>query len=197
MNLIPNPLLALLTTKNQGITRLIWKPHLFFPIERDNNNGISNDETTLAAKRQRSVSSRSFVRHRSTSPLPHSRDPKGSQENIDPDEWRDDDSKRQRLFSHLSGKTASNRYKNRSQHSPSPTSEEEKENGTLSASVNSEPASTTAISSAASEPALPTELQQATQWLDASQDWEVRKIIGKEDINGVQHYLVVFGVDKF
>jgi hypothetical protein len=157
--------------------------------ERDNDHSISNDETTLIAKRQMSVSPLSTVRHASMSPLLHNKDAKRSRENIDysdPDELGDDDvwSKRQRL-SPLSGRTALKRHKNRSQHCPSPTSEEE---GTLSASVDSEPASTPGTPSAAFKPALPTEL--ATQLLDANQDWEVRKIIGKEDINGVPHYLV-------
>ena len=34
------------------------------------------------------------------------------------------------------------------------------------------------------------ELQLAVQATDDNQDWEVRKIIGKEDIDGVLHYLV-------
>jgi len=38
--------------------------------------------------------------------------------------------------------------------------------------------------------APPTELQLAVQAIDDNQDWEVRKIIGKEDVDGVRHYLV-------
>jgi len=162
--------------------------------ERDNDHGISNDETTLTAKRQRSVSPDSVVRRASVSPLPHSKDAKRSRDNIDysdPDEWADDDvqSKRQRL-STLSSKTALERYKNRSQHSSSPTSEEG--DGTLSASVDSKPTSTVGTTPAAVEPALPTEPRLVTQLLDANQIWEVRKIIGKEDVDGVLHYRVVW-----
>ena len=140
--------------------------------ERDNNYGINSDETTLTAKQQRSVSPLFTVYYTSTSPLLHSKDAKSSGGNInyrDPDESGDNDirSKRQRLSAPLGSRTALNRYKIRSQHSFSLTLEEDR---TLSASIDSEPASTAGTTPAAFEPALPTEPQLATQLLDANQD---------------------------
>lgn len=48
--------------------------------------------------------------------------------------------------------------------------------------------------STSKEPAVhsPTEPQTTAQVIDANQDWEIRKIIDKEDVDGVPHYLVVW-----
>jgi hypothetical protein len=76
---------------------------------------------------------------------------------------------------------------NRSQRSPSLVSEED--DGTLSSSASSKLAST-ARTSPASKTAPLTEPQLFPQAIDADQDWEVRQIIGKEDVDGVLHYMV-------
>jgi hypothetical protein len=57
----------------------------------------------------------------------------------------------------------------------------------LSTFIESTSASTTP---AAFESAPPPEPQLAAQVINANQDWEVRKIIGKEDVDGVLYYLV-------
>jgi len=59
---------------------------------------------------------------------------------------------------------------------------------TLSSSANSDLAST-ARTSPISESAA-TESQPCPQVIDADQDWEARQVIGKENVDGVLHYLV-------
>ena len=168
------------------------------PNERNNDNGLGNNASTPTAKRQRSPSPRSPLHHARTSPLPQSNDAKSSRENInhaDLDKSADDDvlSKRHRPSAPLSGKTTLTRHKNQSRRSPPILVEEEEEeeaeeDGTLNISVDS--ASTARTTPAAIESARPAEPQPAVQVNDANQEWEVREIIGKEDIGGVPHYLV-------
>jgi hypothetical protein len=64
------------------------------------------------------------------------------------------------------------------------------EGRTLSTFVESTFASTASTTPGTFEPAPPPEPQLAAQGIDADEDWEVRRIIGKEDIDGVLHYLV-------
>jgi len=80
-------------------------------------------------------------------------------------------------------------------HLATPVSDEQRdtsrdEGRTLSTFVESIFASTASTTPGAFEPAPPPEPQLAAQVIDANQDWEVRRIIGKEDIDGVLHYLV-------
>jgi hypothetical protein len=167
--------------------------------EHDNGaNGIGN-KSPRTAKRQRSASPpcNSILRRASTPPLPHNEDGKGSRENIDhsdPGESGDDDvwSTRREVSAPPGGRIAPNSRYKRSRRSPSPTSEEDAEeddNGTLSSSTDGKLAST-ARTTPASESAPPTEPQLCPQVIDADRDWEVRQIIGKEDVDGVLHYLV-------
>lgn len=127
-----------------------------------------------------------------------------SQENIDCsdlDEMGDDDvrSKRQRLSAPLSSRTVLNPYQKRSRRSlpilegddeGEDEDEDEDEVGPLSVSVDSKPASNARTAPAAFESPPPTEPKLAAQVIGANQDWEVRQIIGKEDVDGVLHYLV-------
>jgi hypothetical protein len=161
-------------------------------------NKRDNYESTVTGKQQWSVSPRPAVRDTSKSPFPYSKDPKSSLENIDfsDDESADDDvlSKRRRLSPPLGGSTVLNCYKKQPQRSPSPISEDddkdEEKEGTLSISADCKPVSNASTGPAAFESVSPTEPQLAVQVIDDNQDWEVCKIIGKEDVDGVLHYLV-------
>jgi len=87
-----------------------------------------------------------------------------------------------------------NYHKKRPQCSLSPISEyddgdEEKER-TLSISADSKPVSTASTGPTAFESLSPTEPQLAAQVINNNQDWEVCKIIGKEDVDSVLYYLV-------
>lgn len=151
--------------------------------------GIDNAKSPRTTKRQRPCSS--ILPHTRTPPLSHNEDGKGSREDIDhsdPNESGDGDSwsKRRKFSAPLSGGTALN---SPLQRSPPPISEGDEDDGTLSSSSNSSAAST-ARTNPASESAPPTKPQLCLQLIDANQDWEVRQIIGKEDINGEPHYLV-------
>jgi len=62
--------------------------------------------------------------------------------------------------------------------------------GTPSISANSRVTSTTSNFSSTVNFAPPTGLQPATPAVDASQEWDIREIIGKEYVDGVLHYMV-------
>jgi hypothetical protein len=108
----------------------------------------------------------------------------------DPDELANGDirPKRRRFSAPLCGRTTLDRHKEGSRRSTSLISDEV--DGTLRFSVNSKPAITSRYSSPVSDSALLTEPQLATQVIDDNQQWEVHKIIGGEDVDGVLHYRV-------
>ena len=94
----------------------------------------------------------------------------------------------------LGVKKAQNRRHKRSRYSRSPTSEKDTEeddddNKTFANSTGGEPPST-ARTTPASETAPSIELQLCSQLINADQDWEIRRVIGKENVNGVLYYLV-------
>ncbi|KAH6667669.1 hypothetical protein B0J14DRAFT_169312 [Halenospora varia] len=164
--------------------------------ERDNDHSVSNGEHTVTAKRRRSISPRPTVYHLGTSPLPYSEDAKSHREYIDysdPDDSGDDDvrSKRRRLSAPLGGRATLNQHKKRSPRFPSPTLEDELD-GTRIISADRKTVSTPTTTSAASESAFPIEPQLVAQVIDADQQWDVRRIIGKEDVDGVLHYWVAW-----
>lgn len=166
-------------------------PTLSYRTANERDNGISDDKSNLVGKRRRSVSPNPTLRYTITSPLSYSEDAKSSQGHIDsndPDESEDGDfrSKRQRLSALVDGKTTLDRTKKGSQRSPSSISED----GTLSISVDSKTANTARPASAGFDSPLLTESQLAAQAIDDNQNWEVRKISGKEDVDGVLHYWV-------
>lgn len=163
--------------------------------EHDNDQSIINNEPTVTTKRQRSVSPRSTVCHTSRSPPQYNKGAKSTPETMDSsdlDEPADDDiqSKRRRFSAPLGGRTTLDRHKEGSRRSTSSISDEE--DGTLHISVDSKPVSTARTISPASDSAPLAEPQLAAQVIDDSQDWEVRQIIGKQDVDGVPHYLVVW-----
>jgi hypothetical protein len=161
------------------------------------NNIIDNNTSPHPAKRQRSASPRynSNPLHTSTPPLLYREDGKGSREDIDgsdSNESGDDDisSKRQKLSAPLGGMIALSGHNGRSRHSPSPISEDAKDDESERTSIDGNLASTARTTPVAFESASLTEPQLCPEVIDANQDWEVRKIIGREDVDGVLHYLV-------
>lgn len=166
-------------------------PILSYRTANERDNGISDKKSTLVGKRQRSVSPRPTLHHTITPALLYSEDTESNQGHIDPsdpDEPEDGDfrSKRQRLSALVDGETMLDRTKKGFQRSPSPISED----GTLSISVDSKTANTARPTSAGFDSPPLTESQLAAHVIDDNQNWEVRKISGKEDIDGVLHYWV-------
>lgn len=148
--------------------------------------GIHNTKSPQTAKRLRPWSS--IPPHTRTPPHPHNENV--SRVNIDRsdsdpgdgDSW----SKRRILAAQPDGRTASNSLLQRS---TPPNSEEDEDNGTLGSSPDSSAAST-ARTTPASESAPPAKPQLCLELSDANQDWEVRQIIGREDVDGMLHYMV-------
>ena len=154
------------------------------------DNGIKN-ESQRTTKRQRSASPpcTSILRHTSTSPLLHSKDGQGRREIIDHGaayksggggSW----SKQRKVSIAQVGRIVPNSDRKQSQRCPLPISEEYEHNRTFGSF------SCTTRSTLVSESAPLIEPEVRPQMINADQDWEVRQIIGKEDINGVLHYLV-------
>lgn len=141
--------------------------------EHDNrNDGIDNNKPPHTTKRQRSAPPfcNANLNHASTPPLPHNKDGKDSRENIrysDRNEPGDEDiwSKRRKVSTSLGGSIDS-----------------------ISANGNLD---STARTTPVFESSPPTE-PFSTQVIDNNQTWDVRKIIGKEDVNGELHYWVVW-----
>jgi hypothetical protein len=137
----------------------------------------------------------SILPYTRTSLLSQNEDRKRNRENIDhsdPDESGDGDSllTRWKVSAPLGGKTAPNSRYKRSRRSPLLTSEEgaevKNDDGTDNISMDTDLAST-----ARTTPALESvPLSESQQLIDADSDWEVRQIIGREDVDGVLHYLV-------
>jgi hypothetical protein len=175
-------------------------PHILpnYTVNAQDDHDIDIDNTKLLhpTKRQRSASPlcNSIFRHAGTPPLSYNEDWDGGRKNInnsDRIELEDDDMyfKRQRLSDTPGGRNSLNRRNERLQRCPSPISEEDEDDRTLSSSANGEPAGTTRATPAY-EPTPPTEPQLCLQVIDDDQDWEVRQIIGKEEVDGVLHYMV-------
>ena len=159
--------------------------------EHDSGDDVTSNKSFRAAKRPRSTSPpyNSIRRQISTSPLLHNKDRQGNRENIDHSDLNKSgscgsQSKRRKGSALPVGRTALNSGNKRSQRSPSPVSEEDEDDGTLSSSAS------TTRSTPVSESTPPREQQLCLQAIDSDQDWEVRQIIGKEDIDGVLHYMV-------
>lgn len=159
----------------------------------DGANDIDNNTSPRPAKRQRSASPccEPDLRYTSMLPLSHKGDVEGSKGNADDsDELGDDDilSKRRKLADALAGKIALSSHNGRSRHSPSSTLED---NESGSSAVDSILASTARTTPDVYESVSRTEHQLCPDVIDdANQDWEVRKIIGREHVDGVLHYLV-------
>jgi hypothetical protein len=105
-------------------------------------------------------------------------------------EVADISSKRQKFSASQGGETTMNMYNGQSQHSPLPNSEDEKGDRSESISAEDSLASTARTTPAASDFPPLADLPLSPQMIDANQEWEARKIIGKEDVDGVLHYLV-------
>jgi hypothetical protein len=115
---------------------------------------------------------------------------KGNANDSDSDESGTDDilSKRRILADSLAGKTPLSSHNGRSQHSPSSISED---NESRNSAVDSILASTARTTPDVFESVSLTEPQLCSGVIDdANKDWEVRKIIGREHVDGVLHYLV-------
>jgi hypothetical protein len=163
----------------------------------DGGNDIDNNTSLYPAKRQRSASPRCELNlpHASTPPLPYNEDVEGSTKNADgsdSDESEDDNflSKRQKISDSLGGSTALSSHDGRSQHSRSSISEDAKDDDSESIAVHSNHASTARTTPDAFESAFLAEPQLGSEVIDADQEWEVRKILGREHVGGVLHYLV-------
>jgi hypothetical protein len=69
-------------------------------------------------------------------------------------------------------------------------SEDAKDDESESTAVDGNLANPARTTPDASESASLTELQLCLVVIDTNRDWEVRKIIGREDVDGVPHYMV-------
>ena len=103
-------------------------------------------------------------------------------------------SKRRKLSNTLGGSTtALNNHSGRSQHSRSSIPEELEDDGadgSESISVDDNLASTARTTPDVFESASLTEPQRCLDMTEKSRDWEILKIIGKEYVDGVLHYMV-------
>ena len=165
----------------------------------DNDNdgdgdGIDNNTSPRPTKRRRSASPRwePNLRHTNT-PLPHNEDIESSTENADSShlaESGDDNflSKRPKLSDSLVGSPALNSHS--SQHFPSSIWDDDGADGSESISVDDNFASTARTTPDVLESASLTEPQRCLDMTETSRDWEILKIIGKEYVDGVLHYMV-------
>ncbi|KAH6704183.1 hypothetical protein BKA61DRAFT_183609 [Leptodontidium sp. MPI-SDFR-AT-0119] len=125
--------------------------------------------------------------------LPRNEDEEGSRELVShPGKARADDicSKRRKVSTPQGRWTVSSN--NPSQPSPSVSDGEEdseEDDRTLGTSLDARLTSSTR-STPASEVTSPTELEVCPVLTDVDPDWDVRAIIGKEDLDGVSYYLV-------
>jgi hypothetical protein len=161
----------------------------------DGHNGIDNKSLRIV-KRQRSASppSNSTLRRASTPPLPHNEGGEGSRGNIDhsdPNETGEDDvwSKRRKVSAPLDGSIALHNSDGPSGSAPAPIAGDNGDDGTNDISTDGNLTST-----AQTTPELKdsprTESQLCPQVINADRDWEVRRIVGKEEVDSVLHYLV-------
>jgi hypothetical protein len=163
----------------------------------DGDNDIDNNMSPRPAKRRTSASPRCepHLRHTSRLSLPQNEYEEGSIEHTDSsifEDSKDNDisSKRQKFSDPLNNGTDLGSHNGPSQHSYSSISEEAKDDDSESTTVDSGLASTARTSPDAFESASRTEPKSCLEVINANQDWEVRKIIGREDVDGVLHYLV-------
>jgi hypothetical protein len=163
------------------------------------DNSIDNNTLPHPAKRQRPASPRCEPNlHRiSTPPLPQNGDMESSRkytDSSDSDQSGDEIllSKRRKLSGSLGSSTDLSSYNGRSQKSALSISEDLEANradGSESISVDENVVSTARTTPVVFESASLTKLQSC-QVTDTNRYWEVRKIIGKEYVDGVLHYLV-------
>jgi hypothetical protein len=164
------------------------------------DNGIDNNMFSHPAKRQRFALPRCEpnLHHTSTLPLPHNEDMESSTENADgndSDESGEDKFllKRQKLSDSLDVRTALSSHNRQPQHFPSSISEDPESDGadgSESISVDDNLASTAGTTPDVFESASVAGPQLCPEVTDTRRDWEVRKIIGKEYVDDVLHYLV-------
>jgi hypothetical protein len=174
-------------------SRLSSEPFRDSTNEHDDGYNGTDNKSLRIVKRQRSAPPprNSILRRASTPPLLHNDDGEGSKENIDHSNLNktgDDDvrSKRRKVSAPLDGSIALHNSNGPSRCAPSSIAGDD---GTNSISMDSNLAST-AKTTPAFEYAPQTESKLCPQVIDADRDWEVRKIVGKEYVNGVLHYLV-------
>jgi hypothetical protein len=152
----------------------------------DGGNNIANNKSPRPAKRQKSASRccAPNLHHTSTTPIPHNEDVVRRTENADAsnsDEPGDDDflPKRRKLSD------------GRSQYSPPSDSEDPDDDGadgSESTSVDDNLASTARTAPDVFESASLAKPQLCPEVAGTNRDWEVRKIIGKEYVDGVLHW---------
>jgi hypothetical protein len=161
----------------------------------DGGNAIGKTTTHQTIKRQRSNSppSTSTSRDSITSLLPRNDDEEGSRDLIsDSGEPRADDicSKRRKVSTTQGRRTVCCNDPSQPSGTLSVGDEDcEEDDGTLSISLDARLTSSSR-STPASEVTSPTELEVCPMVTDVDQDWDVREIIGKEDLDGVTYYLV-------
>lgn len=161
----------------------------------DGDIGIDNSKFPRTAERK-SAPPRcdSILGHASTLPPTHNKVGKDARENIDhsdPDELGDGGSwsKRRKVSALLGGSIALHNSNGPSGCAPSLIAEDDGDDGTESISTDNNFASTTKTTPAF-EDSPRIEPQLCSQVIEADKNWEVREIIGKEDVDGVLHYMV-------
>jgi hypothetical protein len=99
-------------------------------------------------------------------------------------------SKRRKLSDCPGGRTALSSYSGWSPSSISEDQEDDGASGSVNISVDDNLAGTARTTPDVFESTCPTEPQMFPEVMEASRDWEVPKIIGKEYVDGVLHFLV-------
>jgi len=161
----------------------------------DGANGIGKAMPHQTIKRQRSNSapSTSTSRDSITSLLRRNDDEEGSRGLVnDAGESRGNDicSKRRKVSTPQSRRTISCNDPSQPSRTLSVGDEDsEEDEGTLSSSLDARLTSSSQ-SAPGSEVPSPTELEVCPVVTEVDQDWDVREIIGKEDLDGVTYYLV-------
>jgi hypothetical protein len=158
--------------------------------EGDNNDdesGIDSNTSPHPAKRQRSISPCSNP-NTDTPPLSHSEHVergRGSSDGSDSGESGDDNNlpKRRKLSDPPGDRNALSSHSGQSQHSSSISEDPEEHRADGSES-------TARTTPGVFDSASLTKPQLCPEVIDPSEDWEVRKIIGKEYVDGILHYLV-------
>lgn len=164
------------------------------------DNGIDNNTFPYPTERQTpaSPSCEPNIHHTSTLQLPQNDDVASSMKyakDSDSEESGDEIllSKRRKLSASLGSRTALSSYNVQSPRSASSISEDlenDGAHGAKSTSVHDNAVSTARTTPDVFESASLTNPQLCPEVTNTDRDWEVRKIIGKEYVDGMLHYLV-------
>jgi hypothetical protein len=163
------------------------------------NDGIDNNTSPHPAKRQRPASPhcQPNLHYNRTLQLPQNDDAESSIKYTDGSDTKSGDeilwSKRRKLSSSLGSRTTPGSHNGWSLHSAPSSSEDPKNDGgdgSEAISIDNNLVSTTGTTLDVFESASLTQPQSCPEATDTNRDWKIRKIIGKEYVHGVLHYLV-------